>query len=58
MADTNGTVRELKVVETYTLLGEKRYVVEIVGTKIRINVSADSEKEALEKVSQLLSGSP
>jgi len=44
---------EFEVVETYELFAEKRYVLKIKGTNIKINVAASSAKEAMEKAREL-----
>ncbi|MEB2836758.1 MAG: hypothetical protein GSR80_000709 [Desulfurococcales archaeon] len=44
----------LEVVEHYRLLGEHRWRIRVVGTKIVVNVAADSEEEALEKAGEIL----
>ena len=46
---------KLKVVESYVVLGERRYVVRISDTKISFNISAESEEEAIRKVLEMLS---
>lgn len=45
---------ELEVVETYELLGEKRYRVRVKGTIIYVNVAANSEDEAKMKAVEIL----
>ena len=47
---------ELEIVEEYEVLGVKRYVVQIKGTNVKINVSASNSKEAIEKAKRLLFG--
>ena len=45
---------ELEIVEDYELLGEKRYRLRIKGTSIYLNVSANNEREALEKAQNMI----
>ena len=45
---------ELEVVETYELLGEKRYRIRVKGTIIYVNVAANSEEEAKKKAVEML----
>lgn len=45
---------ELRILERYELLGETRYRICIKGTNIVINVSADSDEEALAKALEIL----
>jgi hypothetical protein len=45
---------ELEIVETYELLGEKRYRLRIKGTSIYINVAASSEEEAYTKAKKMI----
>ena len=47
---------EMELVEVYEVLGVKRYVVQIKGTNIKVNVSASNSKEAVEKARRLLFG--
>ncbi len=47
---------EFEVVEVYEVLGVKRYVVQLKGTNIKVNVSASNSKEAVEKAKKLLFG--
>jgi len=44
----------LEVVEHYTLLGEHRWRIRVKGTRITLNVAADSAEEALEKARDML----
>ena len=48
-------MESLEVVESYVLLGIKRYVVRVKGSRIKVNVAASSESEALKRVKELLS---
>ncbi len=45
---------ELEVVDEYILQGEKRFRVRVKGTRIVVNVAADSVGEALEKAKVIL----
>jgi len=45
---------ELEIVEKYELLGETRYRVKIKNTKIILNVSAATDKEALNRAKELI----
>jgi hypothetical protein len=45
---------ELEVVETYELLGEKRYRIRVKGTIVYVNVAANSEEEAKKKAIEML----
>ena len=45
---------ELELIETYELVGEKRYRFRIKGTKIVVNVAAENESEAVEKALKLI----
>jgi ABC-type branched-subunit amino acid transport system ATPase component len=44
----------LEVVEHYTLLGEHRWRVRVKGTRITLNVAAETEEEAFEKARRML----
>ena len=45
---------ELEIVETYELLGEKRYRIRVKGTIVYINVAANDEEEAKKKAIEML----
>ena len=45
---------ELEDVETYELLGEKRYRIRVKGTIVYVNVAANSEEEAKKKAIEML----
>lgn len=45
---------ELEVVDEYILHGERRFRVRVKGTRIVVNVAADSVGEALEKAKVIL----
>ena len=45
---------EFELVEEYLLHGEKRYRLRVKGTKLLVNVSADTLEEAMEKAARLL----
>ncbi|ALU11633.1 hypothetical protein EYM_03245 [Ignicoccus islandicus DSM 13165] len=47
---------KLEIIEKYSALGEKRYVVKITGTNILINIKAENEDEALKRARKLLFG--
>lgn len=44
----------LEVVEHYTLLGEHRWRVRVRGTRVTLNVAAETEEEALERARGML----
>lgn len=44
---------QLRIIEKYVFLGQLRYRVQVVGTNIVFNVSAESDDEALEKALEL-----
>lgn len=44
---------ELKILEEYSMAGEKRFRVLVRGTNIILNVEADTEEEALSKAREL-----
>jgi len=46
---------ELEVVESYTLLGERRWRIRVGGTRIVLNVAAPTREEALRKAEEMLS---
>lgn len=43
----------LKIVEEYVIDGKKRFRVQLVGTKVILNVSASSPREAATKAAEL-----
>ncbi len=45
---------ELEIIETYELLGEKRYRIRVKGTIVYINVAANDEEEAKKKAIEML----
>ncbi|MEB3779985.1 MAG: hypothetical protein GSR85_07130 [Desulfurococcales archaeon] len=45
---------ELEVVEEYLLHGERRFKLRVKGSKITVNVAADSIDEAMEKARNIL----
>jgi len=45
---------EFEILEEYELLGERRFRVRIKGTKIVLNVSAESNEEAIRKAKELV----
>ena len=45
---------DLEVVDEYILQGERRFRVRVKGTRIVVNVAADSVGEALEKAKVIL----
>lgn len=44
----------LEVVEEYFLHGERRFRVRVAGSRIIVNVAADSVEEALERAREIL----
>jgi len=44
----------LEVIEHYTLLGEHRWRIRVKGTRIVLNVAADTLEEALSKAASML----
>jgi len=45
---------EFEVVETYELFAEKRFVLRLKNTNIKVNVTASNAKEAIEKAKKML----
>ncbi|MCE4603250.1 MAG: hypothetical protein F7C08_00215 [Desulfurococcales archaeon] len=45
---------EFEVVEKYVLQGERRFRVRVKGTRIVVNIAADSVEEAVEKARAIL----
>jgi len=45
---------EFEVVVTYELFAEKRFVLRLKNTNIKVNVTASSAKEAVEKAKRML----
>ncbi|OYT59954.1 MAG: hypothetical protein B6U75_02755 [Desulfurococcales archaeon ex4484_217_1] len=45
---------ELEIIEKYELLGETRYRVKIRNTKIILNISASTDREALNRAKELI----
>ena len=45
---------DLEVEESYSVLGQQRFVVRVKDTNIKFNVEASSAKEALRKVRKIL----
>jgi len=45
---------ELEIIEKYELLGETRYRVKIKNTKIILNISASTDREALNRAKELI----
>ena len=41
--------RDLIIVERYSMLGQPRYRIQVAGTNIVFNVSAETDEEAIEK---------
>ncbi|MET1129240.1 MAG: hypothetical protein ABWW70_07985 [Thermoproteota archaeon] len=45
---------ELELVETYEVLGERRFRFRLKGTNVYVNVTASNEKEAIERARDYL----
>lgn len=46
--------QEFRIVEVYTIGGQKRYRVKVGDTNIVVNVAADSDEEAMDSVKKML----
>lgn len=44
----------LEIIEEYIIEGQRRYRVKLKGTNIVVNVEAQSDEEALQKVAELM----
>lgn len=45
---------DLEVIEEYVIEGQRRYRVRLKGTNIVVNVEAQNDEEALQKVAELM----
>ena len=45
---------DLEVIEEYIIEGQRRYRVKLKGTNIIVNVEAQNDEEALQKVAELM----